>query len=256
LRIFSSSGPANTGRRKSRCEYGASMRSWPVSLRPLLEQVHALQLHPQPVLRPPPTAPAGAPSSAGCTGSRPARSEPRRTATPACRRHRGCRGARRRRRWRRTPGPARRGNTTPSVVSALPSSAMRASIAGAARAAAPATGSGAWPARAAPSTGTRQLPAVRRRRAAARVRPLLVIEDRVRPVEAVAGEALLVAQPPPASAQRRVVLRGTLADHAVEHRRPHSRRARRVPCAAARARCSRTARGSCRRRSPGRPCAG
>ena len=56
------------------------------------------------------------------------------------------------------------------------------------------------------------------RRDALRVRPAQVIQDRVRPVEAVAREALLEAQRAVGAAQLDVVLARDVADlHAVEH---------------------------------------
>ena len=66
--------------------------------------------------------------------------------------------------------------------------------------------------------GERCGPAVGGRREAMRVRPAQVIEDRVRAVEAVAREALLVAELAARSAQLRVVLARHLAElHAIDH---------------------------------------
>ena len=117
----------------------------------------------------------------------------------------------------------------------------------------PACGSAAWPAaRGSVAAGAGDQPCCTS--AGDRgVRPALVVDDRVRAVEAVAREALLVAQARRRGRARRCgacggtspARRGRASDHA----------AARCP-RAARARCSRTARGSCRRRSLGRPCAG
>ena len=124
---------------------------------------------------------------------------------------------------------------------------MRASIGAPPALAAPACGSGASASARVGRRRGRASPAVLRPRASAlRVRTAQVVEDRVRAVEAVAREALLVAQ---RALRRRAAamwcLRGDVAD---------ARRDRASAClrslASARARCSRTARGSCRRRSP------
>ena len=92
----------------------------------------------------------------------------------------------------------------------------------------------------------------RRSRARCGVRPLEVVEDRERPVEAVAGEALLVAQAAAASRSAVWGLSGTVAGgHAIEHRSLTSAARRRAPPACRPAACSRSIASNSARKLPG-----
>ena len=135
-----------------------------------------------------------------------------------------------------------------ATTSSLNSSGTRASSGGAAAPRrAPATGSGACASgRALASTRRRRrVPAVLGGRDALRVRPLAVVQDRVRPVEAVAREALLVAQ---LARRRRAARRVLLARDARRRRHPIEHQdARRAP---ALLRCSRSMLSNSARKLP------